>query len=305
MSPQLDLGQPSLLDRLAQVLAGELLHHEVERARRLLGGRVVARHARVAELRQHLRFALEQLERLPGPVRRDSLDDDLAVLGTLGLGVHGDEQLALRAFAELRAEPVTPADQRSRGGRCHGRCLARSAPAIASPTPLACCILGVVLRLALVSLGIGACSGAEVTTYADNDPPISNGGSGGGCMATAFTVTPVVPYVQLVIDASGSMDNGITWQQRQQVRHRPRHPDQHHERPAARAAGQGAVRNHDLHRSELLPQAVHATTPRPTTRPRFAASFRRPARKATTSWPRSSTTSSPDSSRRRARGGRS
>ena len=50
------------------------------------------------------------------------------------------------------------------------------------------------------------CAGPGITTYADNDPPIENGGSGGGsCNATAFTVTPVTPYIQLVVDGSGTM----------------------------------------------------------------------------------------------------
>ena len=62
-----------------------------------------------------------------------------------------------------------------------------------------------VLRL-LVPVLFTACVAPGLSTYDDKDPAISNGGSGGGsCSATAFTVTPVTPYIQLVVDGSGTM----------------------------------------------------------------------------------------------------
>ena len=61
------------------------------------------------------------------------------------------------------------------------------------------------MRLAFASMLFAACAGQGITTYADNDPAINNGGSGGACNPTAFTVTPVTPYVQLVVDGSGTM----------------------------------------------------------------------------------------------------
>lgn len=67
------------------------------------------------------------------------------------------------------------------------------------------------LRLAFSSVLFAACAGPGITTYADNDPPIENGGSGGGsCNATAFTVTPVTPLIQLVVDGSGTMGDGMS-----------------------------------------------------------------------------------------------
>ena len=96
---QLDLGEPASLRDLAEVLARHALHDQVERARWLLERRVVAWHTRVAQLRQHFRFALEQLERLPRAARRDSLDHDFAILRTFRLRVLRKEQLALRPFA--------------------------------------------------------------------------------------------------------------------------------------------------------------------------------------------------------------
>jgi hypothetical protein len=69
-----------------------------------------------------------------------------------------------------------------------------------------CCIVSIVLRLAFVPVLFAACTTPGISTYADNDPPIENGGSGGGsCTATAFTVTAVTPYIQLVVDGSGTM----------------------------------------------------------------------------------------------------
>jgi hypothetical protein len=63
----------------------------------------------------------------------------------------------------------------------------------------------VVLRL-LVPVLFAACVAPGLSTYNDTDPAIENGGSGGGsCTATAFTVTPVTPYIQLVVDGSGTM----------------------------------------------------------------------------------------------------
>ena len=51
-----------------------------------------------------------------------------------------------------------------------------------------------------------ACAAPGLSTYNDTDPAIENGGTGGGsCTATAFTVTPVAPYIQLVVDGSGTM----------------------------------------------------------------------------------------------------
>jgi hypothetical protein len=61
------------------------------------------------------------------------------------------------------------------------------------------------MRLALASVLFAACASPGITTYSDNDPAIENGGSGGSCVATAFTVTPVTPYIQLVVDGSNSM----------------------------------------------------------------------------------------------------
>jgi hypothetical protein len=62
-----------------------------------------------------------------------------------------------------------------------------------------------VLRL-LVPVLFAACVAPGLSTYNDTDPAIENGGSGGGsCTATAFTVTPVTPYIQLVVDGSGTM----------------------------------------------------------------------------------------------------
>jgi hypothetical protein len=63
----------------------------------------------------------------------------------------------------------------------------------------------IVLRL-LVPVLFAACVAPGLSTYNDTDPAIENGGSGGGsCTATAFTVTPVTPYIQLVVDGSGTM----------------------------------------------------------------------------------------------------
>jgi hypothetical protein len=98
---QLELREPPPLREFAEVLAGQALHHEVERAGRLLEVREVARDAGVPELRQHLRFALEQLERLPRPPRSQPFDDDQAVLIrriTQAL-VPGEKNLALCACA--------------------------------------------------------------------------------------------------------------------------------------------------------------------------------------------------------------
>ena len=67
-----------------------------------------------------------------------------------------------------------------------------------------------VMRLALASMMFAACAGPGITTYADNDPPINNGGSGGGCNPTAFTVTPITPLIQLVVDGSGTMGDGMS-----------------------------------------------------------------------------------------------
>jgi von Willebrand factor type A domain len=68
-----------------------------------------------------------------------------------------------------------------------------------------CCILSIVLRLALASVLFAACAESGITTYTDNDPAIQNGGSGGSCMATALTATLVTPYIELVVDGSHSM----------------------------------------------------------------------------------------------------
>jgi hypothetical protein len=63
----------------------------------------------------------------------------------------------------------------------------------------------IVLRL-VVPVLFAACVAPGLSTYNDTDPAIENGGSGGGaCTATAFTVTPVTPYIQLVVDGSGTM----------------------------------------------------------------------------------------------------
>jgi hypothetical protein len=62
----------------------------------------------VAELREHLRFALEQLERFPGPAWREPFDDDLGRVGALGLRIRGEKELALRSLAERLAEPKPP-----------------------------------------------------------------------------------------------------------------------------------------------------------------------------------------------------
>jgi von Willebrand factor type A domain len=73
-----------------------------------------------------------------------------------------------------------------------------------------CCILSLVSRLAFVSVWFAACASPGLTTYSDTDPPIENGGSGGGsCSANAFTVTAVTPFIQLVVDGSGSMGGGV------------------------------------------------------------------------------------------------
>jgi hypothetical protein len=57
---------------------------------------------------------------------------------------------------------------------------------------------------------LAACSDSGITTYADNDPAIPNGGSGGGsCSAVAFTPTPVTPAIQLMVDGSGTMGETI------------------------------------------------------------------------------------------------
>ncbi|HEX7700237.1 MAG TPA: vWA domain-containing protein [Kofleriaceae bacterium] len=61
------------------------------------------------------------------------------------------------------------------------------------------------MRLAVASVLFAACASPGITTYSDNDPPIENGGSGGSCVATAFMVTPVTPYIELVVDGSQSM----------------------------------------------------------------------------------------------------
>lgn len=56
-----------------------------------------------------------------------------------------------------------------------------------------------------------ACVAPSISTYTDTDPPIENGGSGGGsCRANAFTVTPVTPLIQLVVDGSGTMGDGMS-----------------------------------------------------------------------------------------------
>ena len=115
---QLELGEPAARGEVAQVVARGALHDQVEGPGRLLDGGDVARHAGVAQLRQHLGLALEQLERLPGPARHQPLDDDLALVAALGLVVGGEVDLALRAFAEARSEPISTTDQRAIKG--HG-----------------------------------------------------------------------------------------------------------------------------------------------------------------------------------------
>lgn len=58
---------------------------------------------------------------------------------------------------------------------------------------------------------LAACATPSIATYTDNDPPIENGGTGGGsCSANAFTVTPVTPLIQLVVDGSGTMSEGMS-----------------------------------------------------------------------------------------------
>jgi hypothetical protein len=67
-----------------------------------------------------------------------------------------------------------------------------------------------VFRLAFVSVVLAACATPSLSTYDDKDPPIENGGSGdGSCTATAFTATPITPYIQLMVDGSGTMSQGL------------------------------------------------------------------------------------------------
>ena len=63
------------------------------------------------------------------------------------------------------------------------------------------------MRLGLASVLFAACAEPGVSTYTDNDPAIGNGGTGGSCVATAFTPTLVTPYVQIVVDGSNSMSS--------------------------------------------------------------------------------------------------
>ena len=65
-------------------------------------------------------------------------------------------------------------------------------------------------RLAFLTVVFGACVAPSLSTYDDKDPPIANGGSGGGaCTATSFVVTPVTPYIQIMVDGSGTMSQGL------------------------------------------------------------------------------------------------
>lgn len=66
-------------------------------------------------------------------------------------------------------------------------------------------------RLTLLGLLlVGACHAATgPQTYGDDDGPIGNGADGGGSNCTAATVSPVAPYVLMLVDGSGTMfDNG-------------------------------------------------------------------------------------------------
>jgi hypothetical protein len=68
-----------------------------------------------------------------------------------------------------------------------------------------------VFRLAFLSVLLAACTTPSLSTYDDKDPAIENGGSGdGSCTATAFTVTPVTPLIQLMVDGSGTMGEGMS-----------------------------------------------------------------------------------------------
>jgi von Willebrand factor type A domain len=83
-------------------------------------------------------------------------------------------------------------------------------PARSASWLVACCSVSIVLRLAFLFGVLAACTGSSVTTYDDKDPPIENGGTGNGsCSPTVFTVTPVTPYIQLMVDGSGTMDDGL------------------------------------------------------------------------------------------------
>lgn len=66
------------------------------------------------------------------------------------------------------------------------------------------------LRLAFLAGVLAGCAGSGITTYDDKDPPIENGGTGNGsCSTTSFVVTPVTPYIQLMVDGSGTMADGL------------------------------------------------------------------------------------------------
>jgi len=57
---------------------------------------------------------------------------------------------------------------------------------------------------------LAACGSPSLQYYTDTDKPIGNGGAdGGACTATAFTVTPVTPLIQLMVDGSGTMGDNI------------------------------------------------------------------------------------------------
>jgi hypothetical protein len=91
----------------------------------------------------------------------------------------------------------------------------RNTPKPHGTTPLewwlvACCDVSIVFRLAFVTVALAACATPSLSTYDDKDPPIENGGSGeGSCSPTAFVVTPVKPYIQIMVDGSGTMSQGL------------------------------------------------------------------------------------------------
>jgi hypothetical protein len=66
------------------------------------------------------------------------------------------------------------------------------------------------MRFVAVML-LAACGSPSLQYYSDPDKPIGNGGAdGGSCGAIAFTVSPVQPLIQLMVDGSGTMGDGMS-----------------------------------------------------------------------------------------------